>query len=84
MTTPMERALKNLGDVANVVGPMPIKSGALQGLCSLLAAEIIANAIKEAAHPAKSEPLTIEIKRMANDAVYYDHIIGKLRDAGLK
>lgn len=50
----------------------------------IVAAEIIANAIKEAAHPAKSEPLTIEIKSMANDAVYYDHIIGKLRDAGLK
>lgn len=61
MTTPMERALKNLGDVTNVVGPMPIKSGALQGLCSLLAAEVIADAIKEAAHPAKSEPLRVTV-----------------------
>lgn len=67
MTTPMERALKNLGEASHVVGPMPIKSGALQGLCALLAAEIIADAIKEAA-PAKPEPLHITINGDVKDS----------------
>lgn len=77
MTTPMERALKNLGDATNVMGSMPIKSGALQGLCALLAAEIIAEAIKEAA-PAKPEPLHITIKAAGKDSKTLAQEIQKL------
>lgn len=47
----------------------------------IVAAEIIANAIKEAARPAKRKPLEISIKPMANGAAIEDLIAQKLREA---
>lgn len=69
MTTPMERALKNLGDVTNVMAPLPISPGARQSLCSLLAAEIIADAIKEAA-PSKED--TALMRKAATRVVTFE------------
>lgn len=47
----------------------------------IVAAEIIANAIKEAARPAKREPLEVSIKPMANGAAIEDLVARKLREA---
>lgn len=47
----------------------------------IVAAEIIANAIKEAARPAKREPLEVSIKPMANGAAIEAYIAQKLREA---
>lgn len=66
MSTPLQRAVSNLSTVQQAVGTMPITSGALQGLCALLAAEIVADAIKEAFTPAPApveEPLNIGFTR---------------------